>query len=231
MNIHAIACKVIGAEDISLTAYQIQALLNIINELPEIEKHALEEIRFDNNPNPRSICGRAIQSLKDNEVFVAIVSLSVMSTTDLINVLTAISTGNEDDFGYWTRINEDRPKRAEDYSILDDFLFGKICYGKPTPDHDSYYVDDTETPYETAYLKLLQERNQNVNDPTIVWLDLDCKDVIENKLKVSTPYELLRALDAYSEPDFCSRFGKNVYEKIDAFFKSWLGDNYLRFAD
>ena len=238
MNIFAVAAKVTEVEDVSLTAYQVEALLEIINKLPEIEKKALERVGFDTDLDSGSIANHAIQNLKENETFVAVASLGSMSTTDLVNILTALATGHEDEFGYWAMIDDEESeediKKTDDVkksTLIEDFLQSRICYGKPTPDHDSYYVEHGERPFEQIYIRLLQSRGLSVEDPCVVWLDPNCQDVIDNKLKVATIIDLLKTLDAYSEPDFIHRYSKAVNDNIQAFFEFWLGENYGKYAD
>lgn len=239
MNIYAIACKVIEVDDVSLTSYQVEALLEKIDKLPEIEKKALERVGFDTDLDSDSIANQAIQNLKDDESFVAVASLGSMSTTDLVNILTALATGHEDEFGYWAMIdNEESENGTEEKSddskksaLIEDFLRSRICYGKPTPDHDSYYVEHGERPFEQIYIRLLQSYGLSVEDTSVVWLEPSCQDVIDNKLKVATVIDLLKTFDAYSEPDFIHRYGQEVFTNIDDFLQFWLGYNYGKYAD
>ena len=228
MDIYAIVSQVLESNDIVLTAYQIQNLLAIIDELPSIEKRALEMVDFDEEYETSSITGIAIEKLRNNEVFASVAQLGTMSHATLIDILTALTTGHEDDFGYWKNVEEDEEKAdvqppidTDQSCYTNDFLYSPIRYGKPNPDHDSYYVDDTEAPFAPAYIKLLQTKGISIEDPTVVWLHLDCRHFIETKFRPTTVIGLLMAFKSCDKNTLAAD-DKKAYDKIKDFFEYWL---------
>lgn len=234
MDIHAIVSHVLESDNVVLTAYQIQNLLAIIDELPDIEKRALETVSSDEDYKASSIAKIAINNLKLDEVFCLVAKLGTMSCADLIDILTALSTGHEDDFGYWQTVDDEereimkatRPISAYAFSYTDAFLYSQLCYGKPHPDHDSCWVDDTGSPFASSYIKMLQIRGISVEDPEVVWLHLDCQTFIEKEFRATTVIDLLRAFKDYDIAQLRSDRDKEAYDKIDSFFEYWLGEDW-----
>jgi|GEM_PF-2646376 hypothetical protein len=244
MNVFAIVRLVLEEKgDVTLTAYQHEILSQIIDKLPEIEKHALEDINFSSTIKENSIANRAIKKLRDNETFTIVASLGIMSAADLCDILAALVTGHKDAYGFWMIIGNDdqdediendrTPKFPSEEKLIETILASDIRYGKPHIEttYCTHRVDDMEHRYDKAYFDLLAARGKNLGTPGIVWLNAKCRHVIEEELRVNTVLELLKAYDAYSELDFVGRFGEEINGYISDFFEYWLGENYSKYAE
>lgn len=230
MNIYAIVCKVLEADDIILTAYQTEALLAIIDKLPNIERHALDNIRFDVTLGPGSISELAIQHLKDDETFTAVASLGAMSTTDLIDILAALATGNEDDFGYWTCI-KDEPEikdnaEIKNTEVVDDlierFLNAQLCCGRPHRpiNHETKHIFCKSGEADESYVELYKLRGGYG-----YWLTGHIYYPMV-RAGINTNYDLLMYLTSNLklEPELePQRIGQQSRNVIERYFIYWLG--------
>ena len=241
MNLYAIVCLVLESddiipEDIILTAYQSTAMLKIIDNLPSIEKHALEDITFNNTPSANSISGLAIQHLREDDTFVAIASLGSMSITDLINILTALSTGNEDDFGYWEHISEDTAEdnkstqNEAEKELIERFLNAEFGYGRPYRPigKNTKRIDFKNGEGDSSYIALhnLRGTGRDVWLPGHIYCPL-------NRAGITTNYELLMYFAGLIKPENePQRIGKHSRNVIQWYFEYWLGcDDVCDFAN
>ncbi len=243
MNLQRIACDILNLEDIALTMKQTNYLESVIKQRPGIEQQALETAKFLDYKSD-SMYNHIIQELRKDETLVAILSLSVVEYSDLINIMADVVTGDFRETEYELEAdieatkdeitNEDPIETDCLPAVIQDFLNAPIIYGEPVVDHDSYYTDGGNRPLNPAYIRLLRQLGKRIDDA--VWLKGDTYEFASKFVKPNSDSkyvfneDLLHAI-LLSDKLFANANTSQNEMGVINYLKFWLGDYYEAASD